>query len=285
MPKASAGPFLDYRQNLIVDADNPVLAFKALRDRYTRQGHPFAGRPYLAAPWGEDALTWNIFRWLQVHHHNDVIGHCLEMETPETLLFWGVDCQLPGEHQFALGEIIRSVDGVRRGQVTEPDLILIGSETVHFVECKLGRSREALYEPWSGKGARRFDDYVARLASDGIELFKSTPTKAEAERFYQLIRNAFYAVMLARRLERRSAVVTALVNADNVDYNHQYPTPRMQLAEFADLVNSDVCQLKLLTWQELAGRIERHLGVCEVSVRLQETLERCRQGEGRHEPV
>jgi len=272
----SLEPLADYRQNLIVDANNPILAFKALRDRYTGESQPFAGRPYLAAPWGEDALTWNVFRWLQVHHHEDVIGRCLEMETPQTVLFWGVDCHLPGEHQFVLGELIRGVDGVRRGQVTEPDLVLIGPKTVHFVECKLGRAGEALYEPWSSKQAKRFGDYVSHLASAGTELFMPALGQVEAKRFYQLIRNAFYAVMLARSLDRQFAVVTALLNAENADSNRKYPTPREQLTQLADLVNSSVCQVRCLTWQELAERIDQQLGLCEASVRLRQTLERCR---------
>lgn len=275
-PSRPREPLKDYRENLIVDADNPILAFKALRDRYTGESQPFAGQPYLAAPWGEDALTWNVFRWLQVHDHADVIGRCLDMETPDTLLFWGVDLQSPGEHQFELGELIRKVDGVRRGQVTEPDLVLIGPETVHFVECKLGRAGKALYEPWSGKGAKRFGDYVSHLASAGIGLFKPALAQSEAGRFYQLIRNAFYAVMLARSLNRQFAVVTALLNADNADDNHKYPTPREQLTNLADLVNSDICQIRCLTWQEIAERIDGQFGGCEASTRLRQTLEWCR---------
>ena len=41
---------LDFRTNLIVDANNPVLILKAWRD------HDTQGRAYLGAPHGEDAL-------------------------------------------------------------------------------------------------------------------------------------------------------------------------------------------------------------------------------------
>jgi len=266
-------PLSDYRENLIVDVNNPVLAFKAMRDRYTGERIPFAGRPYLASPCSEDALTWNVFRWLQVHGHEDVIGHCLGMETPETILFWGFDCQSPGDHQSTLGELIRSVDGVRRGQVTEPDLVLIGPQTVLFVECKLGRAGQPLYQPWSGKGAKRLGDYQDQLARAGVELFRPALKQTEAECYYQLVRNAFYAVVLARALERQNAVVTALLNADKADYNRRYATPREQLAAFRELVNPDVCQIRLLTWQDVAERIERQLGACKASVRLRQTLE------------
>jgi hypothetical protein len=268
-------PLSDYRENLIVDVDNPVLAFKATRDRYTGERIPFAGRPYLASPCSEDALTWNVFRWLQVHGHEDVIGHCLGMETPETILFWGFDCQSPGQHQFALGELIRSVDGVRRGQVTEPDLVVIGPRIVHFVECKLGRAGQPLYQPWSGKGAKRLGDYQSQLASAGIELFKSTLGQTEAECYYQLVRNAFYAVMLARHLGRQIAAVTALLNAGNLDYNRKYPTPKEQWTAFEELVATDICDVGLCTWQEVAERIERELGACEALDRLKQTLATC----------
>jgi len=269
-------PLSDYRKNLIVDANSPVLAFKAMRDRYTGGSNPFAGRPYLASPCSEDALTWNVFRWLQVRGHEDVIGHCLGMETPETILFWGFDCQSPGDHQSTLGELIRSVDGVRRGQVTEPDLVLIGPQTVLFVECKLGRAGQPLYQPWSGKGAKRLGDYQDQLARAGVELFRPALKQTEAECYYQLVRNTFYAVMLARALERQNAVVAALLNADSADYNRRYATPREQLAAFRELVKPDVCQIRLLTWQDVAERIERQIGACKASVRLRQTLERCR---------
>ena len=49
---------LDFRTNLIVDVNNPVLILKAWRD------HDTQGRAYLGAPHGEDALTWNVFRSL-----------------------------------------------------------------------------------------------------------------------------------------------------------------------------------------------------------------------------
>ncbi|MBN1978532.1 MAG: hypothetical protein JW918_14135 [Anaerolineae bacterium] len=267
---------LDYRENLIVDANNPVLAFKATRDRYTGEGNPFAGRPYLASPCSEDALTWNVFRWLQAHGHEDVIGHCLGMEIPKAILFWGFDCQSPGEYQFALGELIRSVDGVRRGQVTEPDLVLIGPKTVLFVECKLGRAGQPLYQPWSGKGAKRLGDYREQLDRARIELFGPALEQTKAECYYQLVRNTFYAVMLARALERQNAVVTALLNADNTDCNRRYATPREQLAAFRELVRSDACQVRLPTWQDVTERIEQQIGVCQASVRLRQTLEGCR---------
>jgi hypothetical protein len=49
----------DYRKNIIVDKDNPILIWKSWGD------HNTDGQAYLSRPYGEDALTWNVFRSLQ----------------------------------------------------------------------------------------------------------------------------------------------------------------------------------------------------------------------------
>jgi len=56
----------DFRARIIIEPDSPILAFKANRNRYTRQIQPsYKGLPYLGSQDSEDALTWNVFRSLQ----------------------------------------------------------------------------------------------------------------------------------------------------------------------------------------------------------------------------
>ena len=270
----------DYRRNLIVDVDNPVLAFKASRDRYAFAGPPYppyAGFPYLGCAWSEDALTWSVFRWLQVKGHLDVIGHCLAGEPPHTVLFWGADCTKPGEEQFALGDLIRRVDGVRKGQVSEPDLVLIGPTTVHVVECKLGTAGQLRYRPWYGAGAKRFPDYQQWLQDKGVSLFRQTPIQAEAEMFYQLIRNAFYAVALAHRLNRTHASLTALVGTQPGRQHPRYPTRAEQIAQFQRAINPEQCEVRPCTWQEVAARLEERLGDFLPLRKLRATLQAASQ--------
>ena len=59
----------DYRENLVVDRDNSILIQKAWRDRFSNESHwnaGYGGQAYLSRPNSEDALTWNVFRSLQV---------------------------------------------------------------------------------------------------------------------------------------------------------------------------------------------------------------------------
>jgi hypothetical protein len=51
----------DYREKIIIDKNNPILAFKANRDRYSSTQGELTGKPYLGSNASEDALTWNVF--------------------------------------------------------------------------------------------------------------------------------------------------------------------------------------------------------------------------------
>lgn len=58
----------DFRNNLIIDKNNPILIQKAWRDRFSAESHwnaGYGGEAYLSRKNSEDALTWNIFRSLQ----------------------------------------------------------------------------------------------------------------------------------------------------------------------------------------------------------------------------
>lgn len=57
----------DFRERILIDPDNPILTFKASRDRYTNlpSQRKYAGLPYLGSRTSEDALTWNVSRSLQ----------------------------------------------------------------------------------------------------------------------------------------------------------------------------------------------------------------------------
>ena len=59
---------IDYRDNIMVDKNNPVLAFKANRDRFFKNGRQdiYAGLPHLGSINSEDAITWNLLRNLSL---------------------------------------------------------------------------------------------------------------------------------------------------------------------------------------------------------------------------
>ena len=69
----------DWRDNIIVDADAPPLAWKAGRDTFGANTS-VPGHPRLASEDSEDALSWNLFRTLERADHLDVIARALGLE-------------------------------------------------------------------------------------------------------------------------------------------------------------------------------------------------------------
>src|SRR5208283_5682738 len=80
----------DFRSRIIIDANHPILAFKANRDRYTNLPNQkrYAGLPYLGSSESEDALTWNVFRSLQESGDLNLVAGLLAIGDPRGLLLW-----------------------------------------------------------------------------------------------------------------------------------------------------------------------------------------------------
>src|SRR5262245_18654539 len=75
---------VDFRKNLIVDQNHPILILKAWRD------HDQKGCAHLAAPYGEDALTWNVFRSLEKANQLEVVRQFFGLTKPiQEILYWG----------------------------------------------------------------------------------------------------------------------------------------------------------------------------------------------------
>ena len=190
----------DYRERILVDQGNPILAFKASRDRFTQGKYP--GWPCLGSKNSEDALTWNVFRYLQIAGRLDLTADVFGLSKPTGLLLWGLATGKKDENlQYDVGEVLRSVDGRRRGQMTEPDVILVGQEDIAVIECKLGEPDKPPSRPWAGSG-KRWEDYKEDLP----ELLK--PEVKDVKQIYQLVRMAFYAVKLGRKLNLRPVLVS-----------------------------------------------------------------------------
>lgn len=201
---------IDFRTNLIVDTNNPILLSKACRDRYygmnAINGNRI-GQSYLGAPHGEDALTWNVFRYLEKLKDKggyDIISKFFNVSEVQKILFWGCDVEHQGDEQQILNCLIRKIDGLYRGNVTEPDIIIITKYEVIFVEIKLNGTGSA--SPWKsqGNGASKRMNLYRREITDLIG-FK------DWEPVYQLIRNYVYAVKLAEILDK-TPKLSPLVN-------------------------------------------------------------------------
>ena len=155
----------DYRTEIIVDWDNPILAFKANRERYT-QPSKNEGLPHLGNPYSDDAITWNIFRSLQKAGSLDIITDKIGIGKPRGLLIWSLAPELGGDSiipkspesgsvnsrlQYITGNLLRKSEGVLPGQIDEPDVVILGATGVAVgVVCKQPELNEAR-NPWKSK--------------------------------------------------------------------------------------------------------------------------------------
>lgn len=207
----------DFRSRIIVDADSPILAFKANRDRYTRPGQPaHAGLPYLGSQNSEDALTWNVFRSLQKARRLELICHELGVGLPRGLLLWTLAPEVDevnAELQHTAGQVIREFDGILPGQMTEPDVIILGTEGVAVIECKLSEPEKPPSYLWEGS----IDSVGKRLSiyrQAEPALLRRDLADTQVAIIYQLVRMAFYAIQLGKRFSC-TPVIVSLVNERN----------------------------------------------------------------------
>lgn len=245
----------DFRSNLIADADNPVLIQKAWRDHFAGQRvwqpGKAGGKAYLGVANSEDALTWNVVRSLQLAGPEGlrILSDAADLAPVGTVLFWGCDVEGRSDVQQLLSILLRTVDGQLKGTMTEPDLVLITTEEVAFVECKLNLN--GMQSPWKAQqtsadkesgAARRMKSYIGSgfTELDGI---------TDWEDIYQLVRQYVYATRLAQLLGRRPAVIP-LVNGDHLSVLQ----PLYERAQTSSL-NRDHIFRNILTWQAISERV------------------------------
>jgi hypothetical protein len=252
----------DFRTRMIIEPDSPILAFKANRDRYTRQTQPnYEGLPYLGSQDSEDALTWNVFRSLQKARRLDIVCNELDIGEPRGMLLWTLAPETDGvnaELQYAVGALIRKFDGILPGQMTEPDVIILGSSGVAVVECKLSEPEKPPSHLWEGS----LDSVAKRMliyqqAEPG--LLRTNITDVQVATIYQLVRMAFYAIRLGKRFSC-TPVVGSLTNERN--WEVRIPTLEKSAAELWDFFQYAVGVLDLkkesTTWQRIRNLIASH---------------------------
>jgi len=249
----------DFRSRIIVEPDSPILAFKANRDRYTRGTQPsYAGLPYLGSQASEDALTWNVFRSLQKAHRLDIVCNDLDIGKPRGILLWTLAPETDGvnaELQYTVGALIRKFDGILPGQVTEPDVIILGSSGVAVIECKLSERDTPPSHLWEGSQnsmLKRLPIY--RQAEPN--LLKGDVSDAQIVEIYQLVRMAFYALRVSKSLGPPPVVVSV---ANETNWHQEIRRLRKSPAElwdfFRNAVETPDLRKKELSWQHITTLI------------------------------
>ena len=136
-----------------MDPDSPILVCKANKDRYIRRQPQYAGLPHLGSRASEDALTWNVFRSLQRAQRLNIICNESGIGEPLSVLIWTLAPEtdsVSSDLQYIVGTLIRRFDGIFPSQITEPDVIVMGTTGIAVIECKLSERDKPLYHLWEG---------------------------------------------------------------------------------------------------------------------------------------
>lgn len=233
----------DYRENLIIDKDNPILIQKAWRDRFSSKSHwqaGYGGQAYLSRLNSEDALTWNVLRTLQLGGKPglEVISDILGISKVHRILFWSCDVEHHGEEQQLLNILIRIIDGKHQGTMTEPDLVIITEGEVVFVECKLNQNGKA--SPWKAQG-----EGAEKRLKTYIEKFPELKSVSDWKTVYQLIRQYVFAKCLSEYLKKKAFIIP-LINGIHKGILSPYYSKVKE-----NLINKKNIFRNFITWQDI----------------------------------
>lgn len=244
--------YLDYRDNILIDKNNPVLAFKANRDRYFKNGNQndYAGLSHLGSINSEDAITWNLIRSISQYNNFSSIEKLLNIKiaSPKYLIWNLAFNEDSYDLQYLVSSFIRSIDGIYKGQITEPDIIIETKEYFIVFECKLGEiNKFPNHLQESSKGSKGPE--IRKNNYSISELFKSYD-KYDSE-LYQLYRMVFYTFEIAKK-NNKIPIFVSLTNKTWWEKERRDKTkPSTLWSSFLNQVDSSKIRLINIFWQDI----------------------------------
>ena len=251
LSKSGVGIYTDYRENVIVDPDNPILKWKADKKKERLPD----GSPYIASENSEDILSWNVFVSLQRAGKLSLITSLIQVpQCEEELYFWqhAISQQsqdIDHEIQFVLDEI-EPWGRNAESQQTETDIILRGRSHIVMVESKLGKPNQ-IVKAWVRGGSQSRTmrpEYLKVMQQLGPKLFNdSFDFQQDGRQFYQLFRNYLLGATLSAKWNTTFSFL-AIVNGLN--HNLERRSHREEFQHFqSKLVQPS--NTFLITWQEI----------------------------------
>jgi len=246
--KSGVKVFVDYRDNVTIDKDNPVLKKKAgyPREIYTKGN--VKGLSRFGSENSEDIKSWNLFRSLQFKNEINKYYEAIEIkDNLNDILFWGLNVD-NGVFDKVLKDVLDEIEppNLWTIQQTEPDVIILGEQTVIFNESKLGRSGGPI-DAWNRKDP--FSKKHELYKRNALPYFKKgfiDNFETQARRYYQLMRNYIVGSCYAKRIGKEFHL-TVLVSSKNIARSGL--THKEEFATFCSfLLDSSNCHF--LTWDQ-----------------------------------
>jgi hypothetical protein len=257
--------YTDYKENIIVEPDHPILAWKANKDRLRpswfseslQRDFP-GGLPKLGSVHSEDALTWNVFRTLQLKNRIQCLANIFApgMDISH-IWFWGHGSNDQSEGiDPEIQDMLDEIEPWGRGgvkQQTESDVILKGKHKVIMIECKLGKAGSRV-KAWQRSSPGMRPEYAVFIKEHGFRLFSdSFDYESDGNRFYQLFRNYVLGAALAAKWNTKFSLV-ALVNELNP--NSGGKSHQEEFDSFGSVL-TDPTNTFLLTWQQIFNALPK----------------------------
>lgn len=137
--------------------------------------------------------------------------------------------------------------------MTEPDVILLGTNGIAVIECKLGESDKSLSHLWEGSDASVNKRIV--VYSKEIPALVKTRDLAQLASVYQLIRMAFYSFKLGEHFNL-APVLVSISNKHNWKIKIRMGGLNKTPAEFwnhfqKDILGDKSLRCKKLYWQDI----------------------------------
>jgi hypothetical protein len=183
----------------------------------------------------EDAVTWTVFRGLGQRGRLDALVAPQRPLGEPALLLWGVPISgaRGPETASALVNVCRSL-GETASALSEPDVIVVWSDLVVFVEAKFQSRNERR------PNSRSFSRYLDRR-----DLFAVPPEEVAADGYYELTRNWRIGTALAESLQIPGFLLVNLGPPDKIEVDADIfmtLVARSPLREFASCSWSDVLE-------------------------------------------
>lgn len=195
----------------------------------------------------EDAVTWNVFRYLEksglMQDYLDSISRSGNEDA--RIIYWSYDPKQGGSYKpLALA---REEFGEKANQGSEPDLIIETKGNIYFIEAKFDTGNKKISkEPYKEKKyTTGGTNWFSRVLKAGVGFDKV----ANIEGFYELLRLWLLGTWIANEhLNRNFYLINLVLNKKERDIEDQFGR---------HIDYNETRAFKRLTWEQIYSLIER----------------------------
>jgi hypothetical protein len=195
----------------------------------------------------EDAVTWNVFRFLEksglLMDYLDSISR--SGNEGARIIYWSFDPVANGPWEPLV--LAREEFGEKATQGSEPDLIIETKGNIYFIEVKLDSGNKT--NPSKPDNRKKYEtggnSWFAEVFKSGVDFDRV----ANAESFYELLRFWLFGTWVANEhLKKNFFLINLVLDKKERDIEYQF-------GRYID--SNETRAFKRLTWEQIYSLIER----------------------------